>query len=64
MLEWFRSLLEAKVGIERWRQHYNEVRPYMSLGYQTPAEFKATLSEGRSPAARALTRKTMETTDR
>ncbi len=50
MLEWFRNRLEAKVGIEGWRRHYNEVRPHMSLGYQTPAEFKATLSEGRSPA--------------
>jgi len=50
MLEWFRHRLDAKVEIERWRRHYNEVRPHMSLGYQTPAEFKATLSAGRSPA--------------
>jgi transposase InsO family protein len=33
--------LDAKVGIERWRRHYNEERPHMSLGDQTPAEFKA-----------------------
>ena len=26
-LEWFRSRAEAKVIIEAWRQHYNEVRP-------------------------------------
>ena len=39
-LEWFRNRLEAKVGIERWRRHYNEARPHMSLGDLTPAEFK------------------------
>jgi hypothetical protein len=26
--EWFRSRAEAKVMIERWRRHYNEVRPF------------------------------------
>ena len=40
-LEWFRNRTEAKVGIERWRRHYNEERPHMSLGGLTPAEFKA-----------------------
>ncbi len=40
-LEWFRSRAEAKVIIETWRQHYNEVRPHSSLGYLTPAEFVA-----------------------
>jgi len=40
-LEWFRSRAEAKVVIESWRQHYNEVRPHSSLGYMTPAEFVA-----------------------
>ena len=49
-LEWFRNRAEAKVAIEAWRVHYNEVRPHQSLGYLTPAEFKATLSEGGSPA--------------
>jgi putative transposase len=39
-LEWFRNRLDAKVGIERWRRHYNEERPHMSLGDLTPAEFK------------------------
>ena len=33
--------MEAKIGIERWRRHYNEERPLMSLGDLTPAEFKA-----------------------
>jgi transposase InsO family protein len=40
-LEWFRSRAEAKVLIEIWRKHYNEVRPHSSLGYLTPNEFKA-----------------------
>jgi putative transposase len=38
-LEWFRSRAEAKVIIEAWRQHYNEVRPHSSLDYLTPNEF-------------------------
>jgi transposase InsO family protein len=35
--EIFYTLLEAKVMIERWRQHYNRVRPHSSLGYRPPA---------------------------
>jgi len=35
--EIFDTLLEAKVLIERWRVHYNEVRPHSSLGYRPPA---------------------------
>jgi len=53
-LQWFRNRLDAKVGIEEWRRHYNAVRPHSSLGYLTPLEFKTTgaanLGEGRSPA--------------
>lgn len=41
-LQWFRNRVEAKVEIERWRRHYNDVRPHSSLGYRTPTEFKAT----------------------
>ena len=33
----FDTLLEAKVLIERWRQHYNTVRPHSALGYRPPA---------------------------
>ncbi len=40
-LEWFRSRAEAKIIIEAWRRHYNEVRPHSSLGYLTPNEFVA-----------------------
>lgn len=39
-LEWFRNRTEAKIVIENWRRHYNEVRPHSSLGYLTPAAFK------------------------
>ena len=35
--ETFTTLHEAKVLIERWRQHYNTVRPHSSLGYKPPA---------------------------
>jgi len=40
-LEWFRNRTEAKIVIEHWRRHYNEVRPHSSLSYQTPVEFKS-----------------------
>lgn len=42
-MEWFRNRLEAKVVIEDWRIHYNDVRPHSSLNYQTPNEFKLSL---------------------
>ena len=38
-LEWFRSRAEAKVIIEAWRRHSNDVRPHSSLGNLTPREF-------------------------
>jgi putative transposase len=41
-MEWFRTRAEAKVRIETWRQHYNEVRPHSSLGKQTPKAFGIT----------------------
>ena len=31
------TLKEAKVLIERWRHHYNTIRPHSSLGYRPPA---------------------------
>lgn len=43
-LQWFRNRADAKVSIEQWRRHYNEVRPHSSLGYLTPAAFKAKTS--------------------
>lgn len=38
--EWFSSVKEAQVVIEKWRKYYNEKRPHSSLGYLTPSEFK------------------------
>jgi putative transposase len=35
--EIFNTLEEARVIIENWRRHYNEVRPHSSLGYKPPA---------------------------
>ena len=35
--EIFYTLKKAQVLIERWRQHYNQVRPHSSLGYRPPA---------------------------
>jgi transposase InsO family protein len=35
--EIFTTLHEAQVLIERWRRHYNTVRPHSSLGYRPPA---------------------------
>jgi len=35
--EIFYTLMEAKVLIERWREHYNRFRPHSSLGYRPPA---------------------------
>ena len=35
--EIFTTLYEAQVLIERWRRHYNTVRPHSSLGYRPPA---------------------------
>jgi len=56
-LQWCRNRVDAKVGIEQWRRHYNEVRPHSSLGSLTPFEFKAacvaSFTEGRSPASPA-----------
>lgn len=43
--EVFDTLHEAKVLIERWRVHYNTVRPHGSLGYRPPAPEARLLAE-------------------
>ena len=43
--EAFDTQLEAKVLIERWRQHYNTIRPHSALGNQTPFEFARPVAE-------------------
>jgi transposase InsO family protein len=35
--EIFYTVAEARVLIERWRKHYNRVRPHSALGYRPPA---------------------------
>jgi putative transposase len=55
-LEWFLSRVQAKVVIEAWRRHYNEVRPHSSLGYLTPAEFAAKLEQTNAAPASATGR--------
>jgi putative transposase len=51
-MEWFRNRLEAKVVIEDWRIHYNDVRPHSSLGYKTPNEFKILLGNNLTTGAK------------
>ncbi len=31
------TLLEARILVERWRRHYNTVRPHSALDYRPPA---------------------------
>ena len=50
-MEWFRNRIEAKVVIEQWRRHYNEIRPHSSLGNQTPAAFKKSCCSTTKPEA-------------
>ena len=47
--EIFYTLQEAKVLIERWRQHYNTIRPHSSLGYRPPAPAAVLPPTVRSP---------------
>lgn len=39
--EVFTNLLEAKILVEEYRNHYNRERPHSALGYRTPTEFAA-----------------------
>lgn len=36
---WFRTIDEARIEIDRWRHHYNHVRPHGSLNYLPPVAF-------------------------
>jgi putative transposase len=38
---WWRSIQEAREGIEEYRRDYNETRLHSALGNRTPAEFAA-----------------------
>jgi len=39
-MEWLPNRIEAKIVIEDWPIHHNEVRPHSTLKYQTLAEFR------------------------
>ncbi len=43
-LNWFTSLEDARLRIERWRTHYNHVRPHRSLGRKPRAVFAASVA--------------------
>ena len=43
--EWFRTRIEAKILIERWRHFYNEQRPHSAHHYQPPAQVRRTWVE-------------------
>jgi putative transposase len=45
-------LMEARVLIERWPRHYNQLRPHSSLGYRPPAP--VTITPGRADPAFAI----------
>ncbi|WP_391560986.1 IS3 family transposase [Mucisphaera calidilacus] len=47
--ELFYTLKEAKVLIERWRRHYNTIRPHSSLDYRPPAPETITAEPGSAP---------------
>ncbi len=42
-MQWFKNRIDAKILIEEFRRHFNEIRPHSSLGQLTPAEFKRNL---------------------
>jgi putative transposase len=44
-MQLFGSLIEARVRLEGFRQHYNSERPHSALGYQTPLAFKQAWNE-------------------
>lgn len=50
-MEWFRNRIEAKIVIEDWRVHYNDVRPHSSLQYMTPAEFRRSIESSSTTGA-------------
>jgi len=46
--EIFYTQKEAQILIERWRRHYNTVRPHSALGYRPPAPEATLPSPGRT----------------
>mgnify|MGYP003343869484 FL=1 len=48
---WFRNLFDARRQIERWREHYNHVRPHSALQFRTPNEFALAQASAKSLSA-------------
>ena len=44
-MQLFGSLIEARIRLEAFRQHYNSERPHSALAYQTPMAFKQAWNE-------------------
>ena len=44
-MQLFGSLIEARIRLEAFRQHYNTERPHSALGYLTPVAFKQAWNE-------------------
>jgi len=44
----FGSLVEARIRLEAFRQHYNSERPHSALTYQTPLAFKQAWNEAQN----------------
>jgi len=47
-MQLFSSLLEARIRLEAFRQHYNSERPHSALAYQTPLAFKQAWNEAQN----------------
>jgi putative transposase len=47
-MQLFGSLVEARIRLEAFRQHYNSERPHSALGYQTPLAFKQAWNEAQN----------------
>jgi putative transposase len=45
---WFMSMQHSRSTIEGWRLEYNTERPYSSLGYLTPEQFREAHAARRS----------------
>ena len=52
--EIFYTMTEATVLLERWRQHYNTIRPHSSLGYRPPAPEAVCIPPDLTPPLRLL----------
>lgn len=52
-LHFFASLAEARVRLERFRNHYNTDRPHSRLDYKTPAAFKQAWEEAQARICRS-----------